>query len=75
MTNLKAADLDKRITHKGELYDENDKFREPERDSTVWEDTEKKSVEPMPTVELEPTSTKPEGPDSGVTDMAVEGGQ
>jgi hypothetical protein len=71
--------MDKRIYNKAEYYDETDKLREPERDSTIWDENkeEKQAVEPMTTIESE-NNTTPGAPQNetegtGVTDMAVEG--
>jgi histone deacetylase 1/2 len=63
---------DKRIYNKAEYYDEADRVKDPERNSTIWEDnTEPKpTVEPMTTVEPENKDNKD---NNSTADMAVEG--
>jgi len=58
------SELDKRISHKAEHYDEADRMREPERDSTIWEDKEVKPKGPEP---------EPSSPEQESNKMAVEG--
>lgn len=70
--------MDKRIYNKKEWFDDNDKFREPERHSTFEEKETKPSVEPMAVSEPD-SNTAPETPardkensGAGVSEMAVE---
>jgi histone deacetylase 1/2 len=74
-----AQEQDKRIYNKAEYYDDTDRVKDPEKNSTIWEDnTETKetketkpTVEPMTTVEQQ--ENEPENKDNSTADMVVEG--